>query len=111
MERLVKAVNVTIIFDSRKVQCEGKCGPDWSAGAILDIAKQRVAERFGKTVTLELLDLAVGNKSAAAWGKRVKSENLNLPMLVIDDEIRIPGEFDIRQMMDAIEVEQEINGT
>ncbi len=111
MERLVKELKVTIIFDSRKKQCEGKCGPDWSAGEIINIAGQRVAERFGKSVTLESLDLAAVNEKTTDWEKRVKNENLNLPLLVIDDAIRIPGEFDIRQMMDAIEVEQEIYGT
>lgn len=111
MERLVKAVNVTIIFDSRKVQCEGRCGPDWASPETVATAKKRLNERFGKTVKLVLLDLSASGKTESGWQKRIAGDNLNVPLLLVNNEIRIPGEFDIRQMMDAIEVEQEINGT
>src|SRR5512137_2005418 len=100
MERLVKAVNVTIIFDSRKVQCEGHCGPDWSSPETVETAKKRLNERFGKTVKLVLLDLSAGGKTAPVWQKRITGDNLNVPLLLVNNEVRIPGEFDIRQMMD-----------
>jgi hypothetical protein len=40
--------------------------------------------------------------------KHVEKENLVLPLLLADDEVRIAGEFDARQLMDAIEVEMEL---
>lgn len=106
-----KTVKVTIIINSQKVRCEGQCAPDWSAAEIFDVAEQRIKERFGDTVTLELSDLSGTGELNNYWLNRVKKENLNLPLLVVNDEVRIPGEFDIRQMLDAIEAEQEIYGT
>ncbi|MBN1366729.1 MAG: hypothetical protein JW967_02235 [Dehalococcoidales bacterium] len=106
-----KTVSVTIIFDSKKVQCEGQCGFDWSSPESVETVKKRVTERFGKTVMLELVDLSAAGKLNTDWQNRVEKENLNLPLLLVNNEIRIPGEFDVRQMMDAIEVELEIDGT
>jgi hypothetical protein len=111
MELLVKAVKVTIVFNSRRVRCEGQCGPDWSSAEMVKTVKQRIKERFGKTVTLELLDLSSAGKRSTDWQKRMEKEKLNLPLLLVNNVIRIPGEFDVRQMMDAIEVEREIDGT
>jgi disulfide oxidoreductase YuzD len=110
MERLAKAVKVTIVFNSRIVQCEGHCGLDWSSAETVEMVKKRMTERFGKTIKLELLDVSSAGERNTDWQKRLEKENLSLPLLLVNNEIRIPGEFDIRQMMDTIEVEQEING-
>ncbi len=111
MVLLVKPVKVTIAFDSKIKQCDGQCGLDWSSSEITGMVRQRIQERFGETVTLEVVDLSAISKRSAALQKRLASENLYLPVLLVNDEIRIPGEFDVRQLMDAIEVEREISGT
>ena len=46
MELLVKAVKVTIVFDSRKVQCEGQCGLDWSSAETVEMVKKRITGTF-----------------------------------------------------------------
>ena len=108
---MVKSVNVTIVDDSKRVECESQCGLDWTSPEITDMVKQRIRERFGETVKLELVDLSVMNQFAVTLKNRIKVENLSLPMLLINDKVRIPGEFDMRQLLDAIEVECEIDGT
>jgi len=107
---LVKAVSVTIVFDSKRHQCEGQCGLNWSSSEITGTVRQRIKERFGEAVTLEVVDLSIVSKRSDTLQKRLANENLYLPVLLVNDEMRIPGEFDVRQLMDAIEVEQEIDG-
>jgi glutaredoxin len=111
MERLVKSVQVTIVFSSQGAGCEGQCGIDWSSTEMVGMVKQRIGERFGEAVKLELVDLSSDSSRAIDLKKRIVNESVSLPLLLIGNEVRIPGEFDIRQLLDAIEVEQELNGT
>ncbi len=110
MERLGKVINVTIVFDSAQKRCEGQCGLDWSSEETGNLVRRRISERFDDTVNLELLDLSKPGQQSASIKKRFAYENVQVPSLLVDNEIRIPGEFDVRQLLDAIEVEQEING-
>ena len=111
MELLAKPVQATIIYNSKGASCEGRCGIDWTSAEMVGMVKQRIGERFGDTVKLELVDLSSGSRRAIDLKKRIVNKNVSLPLLLIGNEVRIPGEFDIRQLLDAIEVEQEINGT
>jgi hypothetical protein len=111
MELLAKPALVTIIYNSQGAGCEGQCGIDWSSTEMVKMVKQRIGERFGETVKLELVDLSSYSPRAIDLKKLIVNESVSLPLLLIGNEVRIPGEFDIRQLLDAIEVEQEINGT
>ena len=108
---LVSAVQVTVAFNSQKTVCEGQCGIDWSSAEMVGMVKKRLAERFGNTVKLALVDLSAINRRSQALKKRLAGDNLFPPVLLINNEVRIPGEFDIRQLMDAVEVEREIDET
>lgn len=108
---MAKSININIVYDSKRVGCESQCGLDWTSPEITSMVKQRVKERFGEIVKLELVDLSVINQFAVTLKNRIEVENLSLPVLLINDKVRIPGEFDMRQLLDAIEVECEINGT
>ena len=44
----------------------------------------------------------------AYWIETIKSRNLGVPLLVVNGQIRIAGNFDIRQMIDVIEVDREM---
>jgi len=44
------------------------------------------------------------------WRGIIKKRNLLLPLLIINGDLRISGPFDMRQLMDIIEVETEIEG-
>ncbi len=45
---------------------------------------------------------------ALEWKEIIKNKNLSLPLLLVNGQPRVSGEFDIRQLLDAIEVEIEI---
>ena len=111
MELLANLIRVTIVIDSKGTKCEGACGLDWTSTDNLTSVQKSVAGRFGNTVEIELLDLFSGDRRAPSLRERISEGNFNLPLLLVNDEVRIAGEFDARQLIDTIEVEVEIHGT
>ena len=110
MQPLVKdVINIVIVDDSTAERCEVQCGEDWYAAETLALARQRIEERFGSKVHLEYIDLA---KSAdephiLELKRRIAEEKTQFPVLVIDGKPRVFGLFDIRILLDTIEVELE----
>jgi len=103
-------IQVTIADDSTVEKCNAHCGVDWLSMESVSLAAKRIKERFDNRVRLEYFDLGkpTTNHRALELSQQVKDKNLSLPVLVIDGQPRISGEFDIRQLLDAIEVEIEI---
>ena len=106
-------VQITILNDSRREECEAECGIDWSSPEALSLAGERIKERFGEDVTLVYLDLAKAkdNHDILKWAEVIEKQSLLLPILLVNDQLRISGQFDYRQLMDIIEVEIELGGT
>ena len=104
------AIQVTIVDDSTGEKCDAHCGVDWSSAETISLAAERIKDRFGNKIQLEYLDLSkfITNHHTLELSQQVKDKNLPLPLLVIDSQPRISGQFDIHQLMDAIEVEVEI---
>jgi len=103
-------IQITIVDDSKGEKCNAHCGADWASTQVIDLASQRIKERFGDKIKLEYLDLteSTTNHHAVEFKQQVKAKNLSLPLLVINGELRISGQFDIRQLLDAIDAELEI---
>jgi hypothetical protein len=102
-------IDVTIVFNSKTGRCEAACGPDWSSLTIVEPVKRQIRERFGGIANLELIDLSVvSDKRVSLLQRRITKEKLPLPLLLVDGEVRIAGEFDARQLMDAVEVQKEL---
>lgn len=103
-------IQVTIVDNPKGEKCDARCGLDWSSAEAISLASERIKERFGDSIQLEYLDLSqpITNHHALELGQQVKDKNLPLPLLVINGQPRISGQFDMRQLMDAIEVEVEI---
>ena len=104
------SIQITIVDDSKAEKCDAHCGMDWSSAEVISLATKRIKERFGDRIQLEYLDL---NKSMTAQyslelSQGTSSKTLSLPLLVINGQPRISGQFDIRQLLDAIETEVEI---
>ncbi|MBI4186976.1 MAG: hypothetical protein HY530_05650 [Chloroflexi bacterium] len=99
-------MRVVIVDNSRGEVCDAGCGADWSSAEVIALARQRVRDSFGEGVQLEYLDLA-GQPHNAAELKRIVGDRA-LPLLVIDGQARIAGQFDLRQLLDAISTEAEI---
>jgi len=102
-------MQITVIDDSKAEKCEAHCGIDWSSKEAITLIDQRIKERFGGRVKLEYLDLSKPRTGRALeLNQLVKDENLPLPLLVINGQPRISGQFDIRHLLDAIDAEMEI---
>jgi disulfide oxidoreductase YuzD len=107
---LPEKIEVTIINDPFRQDCEVSCGTDWSSGESLALAKNQIRNRFGEEVNLKYLDISGENKgdSLNEWEEKIVNEQLSVPLLVLNGHLRITGNFDIRQMLDVIEAEREI---
>jgi len=99
-------VVVTIIDDPSVHRCEGNCAVDWSKPESLELAREKVAARFGGDARLEYVDLATaGNTDSLERLRDVAGGSL--PILVTNGRPRVFGEFDIRQILDVIEADIE----
>ena len=106
-----RTIQVTIIDDSKGEKCDARCGVDWASEGALALAKRRIKDRFGDRIRLEYLDISESSASrrASELVPGIKSKDRPLPMLLVNGETRIPGQFDIRQLLDVIEVETELD--
>jgi len=104
------AIKITIVDDSKGEKCNAHCGVDWSSAEAIALASQRIKDRFGDKIQLEYLDLSkpMTNHHSLELNQRIRNKNLSLPLLLINGEPRISGQFDIRQLLDAIDAEMEI---
>ncbi len=107
-----RTIQITIIDDSHKPECDTACGVDWSSAEAVGMASQQIKERFGERARLRYLDLAktAANRVTQEWAEMIKDKNLSLPLLLLNGHPRISGEFDIRQLIDAIDAEMEMEG-
>jgi disulfide oxidoreductase YuzD len=103
-------IHITILNNTRKQECDAACGEDWSLPETIALANQRIKDRFGDRAKLEYLDLpgSAGNQKILEWNRLIKNKNLSLPLLLVNGEIRISGQFDIRQLLDVVDAEIEI---
>ena len=104
-------IQAIIIDDSQGEKCDAHCGVDWSSVEAITLASQRIKDRFGDRIQLEYLDLSkpVASRHALELVQGIKNKDLSLPLLLINGEPRISGQFDIRLLLDAINAEQELN--
>ncbi len=107
MPPLPGKIKATIFDDSRlpKGACGVSCGINWSVPESVEFARRQVRERFGGEVELEYIDVA--GKTAGL--PEVPDESLALPLLAVNGKVRIAGGFDVRQLIDAIDAERELD--
>lgn len=103
-----RSIQITILNDNRQESCEVDCGIDWSLPETTAIASQQIKNRFAREINLAYLDLAEANNDVQEWKNRIETNNLSLPLLLVNGQLRISGPFDIRQLLDTIEAEIEI---
>ncbi len=103
-------IQITIVDDSKGEKCDAHCGADWSSPEVIALATKQIKDRFGDGIEVEYLDLSkpMTNRHALELSQEVRNKNLSLPLLLIGDERRISGQFDIRLLLDALEAEMEI---
>jgi hypothetical protein len=99
---------ILIVDDSRAVDCSAECGFDWSLAENRRLAEQQIKERFGGEVQLGYIDLSRPAADDATLEWQRNAEGMSLPLLVVNGKLRISGRFDIRMLMDVLEVAMEI---
>ncbi len=107
MPMVKSTIQVTIIYDSKGERCNADCGVDWSSTEVITLTSQRIKERFGDRVELEYVDLSKPGTNHPKL-QATRNKNQPLPLLVIDGQVRISGQFDIHLLLDAIDAEIEI---
>ncbi len=101
-------IQIVIADNSKAEKCSADCGTDWSSAEAIALASQQIKERLGEKIQLKYLDLSKpANHYALELSQEIKNQNLLLPLLLVNGQPRISGLFDIRQLLDTIEVELE----
>ena len=105
-----QTIQAIIVDNSQGEKCDARCGMDWSSAETIDLAKQQMKDSFGDKIQLEYLDLSkpIANHRVLSLSQTIRDKNLSLPLLVIDGQPRISGQFDIRQLLNVIKTEREI---
>ncbi|MBI4303729.1 MAG: hypothetical protein HY665_05280 [Chloroflexi bacterium] len=103
-----QAIRAVVVNDSSIPKCEAACGIDWSLPEAVALARKQIMERVGSKAQLEFVDLARPGAKTREYQEKIKRESLSVPVLLVNGKPRISGEFDIRQLIDAIEAEAEI---
>ena len=102
-------VRVTVLGGSAPGECDAGCGTDWSAAESISLASERIRERFGREINIEYVDAADrANPVAKEWREKIREKDLSLPLLLLNNRLRISGQFDVRQLLDVIEIELEV---
>lgn len=101
---------ITIVDDSTGALCDAECGTAWSDGETRTLAEERIREKLNNQGKLEYIDLSRDGDNPRALELKREIGDILLPALLINGQVRISGNFDIRQLLDAIEVEMELSG-
>ena len=100
-------VRVTILDNAKAEKCEGRCGLDLSSPDAVKQVTASLNKLYGDKAHLEYLELAEPATSLLhpEIVERIKSDELSLPLLLINDKLRIAGYFDIHLLQSAIQIE------
>ncbi|MFC1985681.1 hypothetical protein ACFLWC_01645 [Chloroflexota bacterium] len=103
-------IEITIVDDKQRRECDTECGADWSSAEAIALAKQRIKDRFVENIELAYLDLSQppSELHTLELNREIENKNLSLPLLLVNGQPRISGQFDIRQLLDVIEAETEL---
>jgi disulfide oxidoreductase YuzD len=103
-------IEIIIIDDTSRRDCDIDCGTDWSSQESVGLANRQVKSRFGEETRLEYIDLSgtAPDDRTVLWRQTMRERSLSVPLLLINGHLRVAGQFDIRQIIDAVEAEIEL---
>lgn len=105
----MRKLRVTVLEDRAQGKpCAEGCGTDWLLAENQKLALDMVSRNFGEGVELGFINLAEAPQGYPQLRERLKAEELLLPLLLINDEVKISGYFDLRMLRDMIEVAREV---
>ena len=85
-------IKVTVFDNSQDEKCQGRCGIDFSSLGTAESVAEHLKKLYGEAVRLEYLDLADPSVSSShpETAEMIVAQNLLLPLLLINDKLRIP---------------------
>jgi hypothetical protein len=101
-------IKITIVDDSVNQPCSGNCGKDWSQPEAIETARQEIYRRFGPRAELEYIDLPKVEGLSGVHRIKTLVQGMPMPVLLANGRPRIAGEFDMRQLLDVIETDLEV---
>jgi hypothetical protein len=103
-------MEIDIIDDTSRRDCVVDCGTDWSSPEAIELANRQISNRFGIEARLEYTDLSrtIPDHPAAQWHRIIREKGLSVPLLLINGQLRVAGQFDTRQIINAVEAEMEL---
>lgn len=106
----MKKTIITILDDSRVRKCYAGCGVNWSKKEELDSAREQIKRQFHDDFILEYLDMAQPEVSEkfSKIVQKAKHADLLYPLLIINGDIRISGDFDLRMLTDMMDASREL---
>lgn len=101
---------ITILNDSRVKKCEAGCGVNWSKKDEIERAREQIKKQLHDDFILEYLDMAKPevSKKFSPVIQRAKKTDILYPLLIINGDIRISGDFDLRMLTDMIDASREL---
>jgi hypothetical protein len=95
-----KTLHIQIVGNNQQLLCQSGCNNDWSQPNEQTKARMHLQERFGDHIKLDYLDM----KDIDMHYKKEKQ----FPLLVVDGHVRLSGQFDMRQLVEIIEAQLEL---
>lgn len=109
MTHSASQIRISIVDDTSRRDCDAGCGTDWSSPDVVDLASRQLEARFGSGASLDYRDLARSSSGAeSACRRSIRERGLSVPLLLINDRLRVAGQFDTRLVIDAVEAEMEM---
>jgi hypothetical protein len=105
-------LRVVIVNNTGSIHCQVGCGWDWSQPEHLKLADERLRDRYGSEVQVDYIDLihSGGLPPADCRTEETDEEEevTRFPRLLINGKMKIAGDFDMRMLLDAVEVVAEM---
>ena len=103
-------LRVVIVNNTGSIHCQVGCGWDWSQPEHLKLAEERLRDRYGAEVQVDYIDLlhSGGLPPADCQTEETEEEVTRFPRLLINGKMKIAGDFDMRMLLDAVEVVAEM---
>ena len=93
-------IHVEIVGADKQASCHTECTIDWSQSEIQIQARNELRKRFGKHIKLDFISMEDANDKLI--------HEKDFPLLLMNDQIRMSGQFDIKKLIEIIETQMEI---
>ncbi|MDP2920081.1 MAG: hypothetical protein Q8O43_07690 [Dehalococcoidia bacterium] len=96
-------LNIEIVTDKNQPACAENCGTDWSQPEALANVREQLLKLFGNRVRLKHTIVSNAEDHRRRLGK-----SPGFPLLLANGEVRLSGQFDLRQVIDIAQTQLEM---